>query len=52
MPSEYTSLRVSMPRPARACSGLMAGVADLLRTTDTELYRAKEDGRNRVCVAG
>ena len=30
----------------------MAGVADLLRTTDTELYRAKEDGRNRVCVAG
>jgi diguanylate cyclase (GGDEF)-like protein len=28
----------------------MGGIADLMRATDAELYRAKQDGRNRVCV--
>jgi diguanylate cyclase (GGDEF)-like protein len=46
----------AIPQPVTISIGVaprtpaMAGVADLMRAADAELYRAKQAGRNRVCT--
>jgi len=44
--------RVSVSIGVAAWSAGMASVSELLRAADEQLYRAKQGGRNRVCVAG
>lgn len=44
--------RVTVSIGVAACDGETAGLGQLLRVADLQLYRAKQEGRNRVCVAG
>jgi diguanylate cyclase (GGDEF)-like protein len=44
--------RVTVSIGVAAWTPAMSSIGDLLRVADEQLYRAKQGGRNRVCVAG
>ena len=43
--------QVTVSIGAAAWENGMSGTGDLLRAADAQLYRAKQDGRNKVCSA-
>jgi diguanylate cyclase len=47
-----TELRVTASIGVAACPDAGETARDVLAAADTALYRAKHDGRNRVCAAG
>jgi len=50
--SESGPLSVTMSLGLAVLKGNATGLEDLLKSADQALYKAKESGRNRVCVDG
>ena len=48
---EDTTLKITLSAGIAQWDASMASISDLLRAADEQLYRAKETGRNKVCVA-